>query len=57
MDKKIFFAGEHTAKLYGIVRGAYESGLREAEKIIKDAKIRFYLKVLHLLESPRFKNH
>ncbi len=35
VDKKLFFAGEHTSKAYrGTVHGAYLSGIREATKII-----------------------
>jgi monoamine oxidase len=35
IDKKLFFAGEHTSKAYrGTVHGAYLSGIREATKII-----------------------
>lgn len=35
IDKKVFFAGEHTSKAYrGTVHGAYLSGIREATKII-----------------------
>lgn len=36
VDDKVFFAGEHTSRDYrGTVHGAYLSGIREAEKIIK----------------------
>ena len=36
VEHKLFFAGEHTAKDYrGTVRGAYLSGQREADNIIK----------------------
>ncbi len=35
IDKRVFFAGEHTSKAYrGTVHGAYLSGIREATKII-----------------------
>ena len=36
VDHKLFFAGEHTSRYYrGTVHGAYLSGIREAEQIIK----------------------
>ena len=36
VDDKVFFAGEHTSKKYfSTVHGAYLSGIREADKIIK----------------------
>jgi monoamine oxidase len=36
IKQKVFFAGEHTSKAYfSTVHGAYLSGLREADKIIK----------------------
>ena len=36
VDNKVFFAGEHTSRDYrGTVHGAYLSGIREADKIIK----------------------
>jgi monoamine oxidase len=36
INNKIFFAGEHTEREYrGTVHGAYLSGIREADKIIK----------------------
>jgi len=39
VDKKLYFAGEHTSQDYrGTVHGAYLSGIREAEKIIKNLK-------------------
>ena len=39
IDKKLYFAGEHTSQSYrGTVHGAYLSGIREAENIIKNLK-------------------
>ncbi len=36
VNNKLFFAGEHTSKDYrGTVHGAYLSGIREAEKMVK----------------------
>jgi len=36
VENKVFFAGEHTSRDYrGTVHGAYLSGIREADKIIK----------------------
>lgn len=39
VDRKLFFAGEHTIRRYrGTVHGAYLSGIREAENILAQVK-------------------